>query len=349
MNKILQSPKRLFLTLKIQISHYVSFRTSILGVLSPIHILTVCFCIICNRSYAECNITTGSYNEQTIVFDNISVQRDTEVGTVIATKNITFPKTGAYCQNDATGTGGHDIYMIKTFTKQTEIQKVFETNIPGVGIRISTLDGLIPDVYFPSLGMQWTNSSGTIELVKTGPVTQSGILTPGTIMEWWAGEGIDTNVKSLKVQSWILSGGSITKIACALNSGNSMSFPIGNVPADQFTQIGTLSKQSSTVGLSLDCDENANVNITLSGIQNPDSTDPSILALSNQGDYGVAQGIGVKLFYNDKALELNKLLNLKKSAGGLENFPITARYVQTKNEAKAGQANATATINITYQ
>jgi type 1 fimbria pilin len=43
------------------------------------------------------------------------------------------------------------------------------------------------------------------------------------------------------------------------------------------------------------------------------------------------------------------MLNLKNSAGGQETFPITARYIQTKDKVTAGSANATATLNITYQ
>ncbi|MDU7775121.1 MAG: fimbrial protein, partial [Citrobacter sp.] len=93
----------------------------------------------------------------------------------------------------------------------------------------------------------------------------------------------------------------------------------------------------------------ANINVTLTGTQNPDTTDDSVLELSNQGDDKVAAGIGVQLLYNDTPLELNKMLNLKRSAGGQEPFPITARYIQTKDKVRAGQANATATLNLTYQ
>nr|WP_227657198.1 fimbrial protein [Citrobacter amalonaticus] len=124
---------------------------------------------------------------------------------------------------------------------------------------------------------------------------------------------------------------------------------MGDVQADQFTQLGTHSQQTSTANLKLDCDADANINVTLTGTQNPDTADDSVLELSNQGDDKVAAGIGVQLLYNDTPLELNKMLNLKRSAGDQESFPITARYIQTKDKVRAGQANATATLNLTYQ
>lgn len=154
---------------------------------------------------------------------------------------------------------------------------------------------------------------------------------------------------TLPMGKWNLINGSITVLACTIPSGTNLAFPIGDVQADQFTQLGTHSQESSTADLKRDCDANADINVTLTGAQNPDTTDDSVPELSNQGDERVAAGIGVQLLYNDTPLELNKMLNLKRSAGGLESFPITARYIQTKDKVRAGQANATATLNLTYQ
>ena len=53
--------------------------------------------------------------------------------------------------------------------------------------------------------------------------------------------------------------------------------------------------------------------------------------------------------YNNSPLEINKMVNLKKSGGGVETFSIGARYIQTKESVMPGKANATAVLNITYQ
>jgi Fimbrial protein. len=105
----------------------------------------------------------------------------------------------------------------------------------------------------------------------------------------------------------------------------------------------------NTQNLGLACDAGANINVTLQGIQNPDVSTTSVLALTGQGGADVATGVGVQLLYNGSPLVLNKLVTLKKSSGGQETFPIVARYYQTKKSVTTGKANASATLDLTYQ
>ncbi|WP_190322507.1 fimbrial protein [Enterobacter roggenkampii] len=287
---------------------------------------------------------SGSFNTQTSVgLGELHIQRDQAVGSILTTKKFTFPSLGVHC--DA---GAYSVYSMRLYTKPSAVDGVFDTNIPGIGIRLSTNDGPVPFEHYSDPSLFWSNSSGTIELIKTGPVTESGDLSRGIIFHWGVGDG-NNAPETYMVQEWNLTSGRIIKLACALKSDSGLAFNIGDAPSEQFISKGSYSQQTSTVSLSLDCDAEANINVTLTGTQNPDTTDTSVLTLSNQGQTGVAQGIGVQLLYNDKPLELNKILVLKKSTGGVENFPITARYIQTKDSITAGSANATATLNITYQ
>uniref|UniRef100_UPI00292BC236 fimbrial protein n=1 Tax=unclassified Enterobacter TaxID=2608935 RepID=UPI00292BC236 len=158
----------------------------------------------------------------------------------------------------------------------------------------------------------------------------------------------NTNDSSVLATEYFELGGTniINQLACSVST-SSLSFPIGNVPSEQFIAVGTVSQQISTQNLGLNCDAGAAIKVTMTGIQSPDSSDPSILALSTGEN--TATGVGVQLLYGGKPLQLNQMLNLKNSAGGQETFPITARYIQTKDKVTAGSANATATLNITYQ
>ena len=296
-----------------------------------------------NLTYAACFFYSGEYHELSVDLGNTIIQRDAPVGTPVKVANQTFTKFGPECDE---GTNG--LWDTGIFSKATSLSGVYETNVPGIGIRVTTEYGTIRNEHLTPKG-QWQNlSSGVVELVKTEERAQSGVLNTGVIMNWSVGDG-PGSAYTMPVSKWNLVNGSITVLACAIQSGNSLAFPIGDVQADQFTQLGTHSQQTSTANLKLDCDADANINVTLTGTQNPDTTDDSVLELSNQGDDKVASGIGVQLLYNDTPLELNKMLNLKRSAGGQESFPITARYIQTKDKVRAGQANATATLNLTYQ
>ena len=56
-----------------------------------------------------------------------------------------------------------------------------------------------------------------------------------------------------------------------------------------------------------------------------------------------------ELLYNGAPLAINSPLLLKRSSGGQETLPLTARYYQTLTSVESGSANATATLNLTYQ
>lgn len=130
-----------------------------------------------------------------------------------------------------------------------------------------------------------------------------------------------------------------------------MVFPIGDVQVASFgSQIGTVvDNAQNTQNLALNCGAGSNINISLNGIQNPDVSTTSVLALTGQGNADVAKGVGVQLLYNGTPLVLNNRIVLKQSAGGQETFPITARYYQTKTSVLPGKANTAATLDLTYQ
>jgi type 1 fimbria pilin len=144
-------------------------------------------------------------------------------------------------------------------------------------------------------------------------------------------------------------GGYVSQVACSITTPN-LTFPIGDVLNSEFgTTVGYIPAKTSTQNLGLDCDRNANINVTLNGTQNPDVSDASVLALNNQGGSNTAQGVGVQLLYDGNPLVINSKLTLKQSSGGKETFPITARYYQTKNTVTVGEASTSATLTLTYQ
>lgn len=301
-------------------------------------------------SFAVCIIDTNGQSFEGS-FGNVIVQRDTAVGSQIA--QVSFPAAGYIHADDTTCT----LYSVMVYNgaQESGIENVYKTNIDGVGLKFSIGTNVGSAFATPYPGSKVATYSydggkgiyyNVAYLVKIGPVV-SGSLNNGPIAEAQFYEQGNPPGNSVK---FVLSGESkISQVACEIKSSNTLSFSIGNISANQFNSKGTISEESKTLDLQLDCDAQANINVTLKGTNNSDSADGSLLALSNQGQNGVADGIGVQLLYNNSPIVINKMLNLKKSAGGQETFPITARYVQTKDTVKAGTANATATLDITYQ
>ncbi|NJQ21272.1 fimbrial protein [Pantoea sp. LS15] len=283
----------------------------------------------------------------TLSVGTINVQRDAPVGTVIFSGAATT--TGSYltgCTNPLM-LGFSMRYNNATLSNYGN--HVYNTNISGIGIRFSS------NAYFenPSNTFSYNAQTsyvdwygGRIELVVTGPVS-SGALAPGVIgvVTIQGSDGVYRD--GLPTQ---LTSGTINSLACTINTPQ-MTFAIGDVPASAFNGgVGTTpAGAQNTQNLGLNCSAGANINVSLSGIQNPDSANTSVMALTGQGNTGTAKGVGVQLLYNGAPLVMNSRLLLKQSAGGQETLPLTARYYQTLTNVESGSANASATLNLTYQ
>lgn len=300
--------------------------------------------------YADCNYDDPEL--QNADFGKVIVQRDVPIGTEIATIHL---NNYGYTWSD--GSCKANIIMTYNGAKATSIDHVFETNITGVGIEFSYADSA--GNYYASASPGtiahggenygpggWVSYGGVIHLIKTNNII-SGTLTPGEVSQMLL---TGNNGSLYDFQKFNLTGGTVTQVACSITTPQ-LVFNIGDISAAKFgNTIGTVPQNSeATQNLGLDCDADANINVMLTGIQNPDVTTNSVLALSDQGNTGTAQGVGVQLLYNNAPLELNSNIVLKKSAGGQETFPIVARYYQTKTTVMPGKANTSATLNLTYQ
>lgn len=283
----------------------------------------------------------------TISFGNITVQRDVAIGSVIFSQAAS--QTGYYLQ-DCTNPLNLSFTMVYNGAHLSPIgQHVYNTNLAGVGVRFSSgnyFDN--PSTYFQynTYGSVVSWFGGTVELVITG-APSSGQIAPGTL----GTIGIQLSDSSYKVGlTTSITGGAINVVKCSISTP-SLNFPIGNISASSFgSTVGTTpSGAQNTQNLGLNCDAGTNINVSLTGTQNPDVGTTSVLALTGQGNTDVAKGVGVQILYNGSPLVLNNRIVLKQSSGGQETFPLTARYYQTKTSVTPGTANASATLNLTYQ
>lgn len=300
------------------------------------------------RVNAACGYTwNNSYKTAAVTIGTVYVQRDTPVGSVIATTpaNVSNATNQLYqCDVVWSWSTAPALFTLSSALNQN----IYETNVPGIGIRIrDTLRNMVvPYVKTNPMTSGAANTPFTIELIKTSSApVKGGILTSGTLVYF---KSLEDGVTFAQLD--LTGNNAIVPVACSIMTP-SLTFPIGDVLVDTFSGvIGTVPRQGgNTQNLGLDCDAGANINISLSGIQNPDVETTSVLALTGQGNEGVAKGVGVQLLYNDVPLELNNRIVLKLSTGGQESLPLTARYYQTQTEVTPGTANASATLNLTYQ
>lgn len=305
----------------------------------------------------------------TVNYGNIVVQRDLAIGQPISNEIYGTLAQAYICQtsgSEGSSTGMKSVILPYKFTSSSGV-RVYQTNVPGVGISFGWYEqttaggaGFTGNNYIQTTDTQiysWTSNPGEVDNFKFQPIIRlwkTGNITSGALsgqiaafIAYAAQYGGGSQVSNIPIYA---GSGSITQVACSITTPN-LVFPIGDVLASSFgSSIGTTPANASNIqNLGLNCDAGANINVALNGTQNPDVGTTSILALTNQGSADVAKGVGVQLLYNGSPFILNNRIVLKRSSGGQETFPLTARYYQTKTAVTTGKANASATLDLTYQ
>lgn len=305
----------------------------------------------------------------TMNYGNIVVQRDVAVGQAISNEiyGTLAPTFSCVTTADEGSSNGLRSGVLSYAFTSSNGHRVYNTNVAGVGISFGYNRSVkAGDASFSGVAYLDSTNFTTFSYTSNAVETDASSLQP-IIQLWKTGDIISGSLNgqlasfvgytqksrggTLAAEIPINAGtGSITQVACAIRTGN-ISFDLGRVLADKFSNVvGTTPPEAQkTQNLILDCDSQANINLMLTGIQNPKVSDPSVLALTGQDSAGVASGVGVQLVYNNVPLELNTNIVLKRSAGGMEIFPLTARYYQTEATVMPGSANASATLNLTYQ
>lgn len=283
---------------------------------------------------------------ETATLGTYIVQRDTPIGTVIA--SVKSVAVGGTIYGNCNTPGTVYTKMVYGTATKSSISDVYLTNIPGIGIRAKLYGGYSTfnspaTVTVENVGKATyiNNSGSSVELILIG-TPSSGTLTPGRV-------GVVTFNETPTIESYVLNiaGGTINAVDCSITNKN-INITLDDVLAADLTSINSTAKPKD-FDPGLNCQSGAKVNVKLTGTKNTDTSAPGVLQLSNAGSAGVAKGVGIQMLYNHEPLELNKNILLKTSNGGQETFTFTAQYFQTQSTVTTGSANATTTLEITYQ
>ena len=291
---------------------------------------------------ASCQFVNGVTAEIPgyISFGNIAVQRDAPVGSVIATAT-----TGAY-------NGGNTIAgCTEAWTFRQELTKwqtlsaqgngVYNTNVPGVGIRMTSPSGKVLPYDLPINANTYVNINGDgikAELIKTGDIT-GGTLDTGMLAR-------ASVVNQFYIANVTLNGNNtITSESCTVTT------PTVNVPMDdheksEFSGVGSTTEWVN-FDIGLTCDVGARINVRIDAAADPSASSQGVMQL----DSGGASGVGIQLHYrpDDATVQYGQERFYWQSVYGDEIVQLKARYYQTAQTITPGPANATATFTLTYK
>jgi type 1 fimbria pilin len=323
--------------------------------------------LVCAAPAWAYRICTPSVPSVTISGATILVQRDAKVGDPLSDLVLTSPIQVIYtCPSTPIYSNVWQNFGFKTTsTLWSGSSSIYMSSYTGLGFMLggsldtgsiywlpssssTPLDGNPNQIPMRSVrngNLSSSSGSAKIKLYKTGTLS-SGVFS-GKVGSFILGSSVADGGGWATEVPINVSALTITVLACTLSTP-SISVPLGNVQAGLFTGVGsTLGTKSFNLGLN--CNAGTNVNVSISGTQNTDTANTSVLALSGAGNADVAKGVGAQILYNNAPLKIGENLLLKTSTGGVETFGFQARYFQTLATVMPGKANASATLNITYQ
>jgi len=284
-------------------------------------------------------LTTKNINLQSIV-----VQRDTPIGTVLAT--VPVPSSGTTlgdCQ-----AGGYSYGGILPYASTAVGNNVYQTATPGIGIRVSQMyaanGSFVPSSASFNGPVSFADQPVTVEVIKTGNM-QSGQMNSGVVAQYrWTGTSPGW-ITAMQIQ--FAAPVRVTVLSCSVNTPN-LAVPMGDFLNTDFPNIGATSP-AVPVNINLNCSANANVWVSVNATADPSGTTGAI-SLTGAGNTNFAGGIAVQMLdANKNPLGLNNKFRYANAvAGGALTIPWSARYLRT-GTVKVDAANATATVSITYE
>ncbi|MCX2589179.1 fimbrial protein [Proteus penneri] len=310
-------------------------------------------------STAAC-IQNPNYNNVIVDVPNrvFNIQHDDLTTRTLATITLNYRPANITSFKGNSGECGRNAFIKGDFINGwiPNSNRIAATNIPGIGIKVKMNNmGYINLKYTganqPSNAIiekfQIINPAWTVEIIKTGRVTQSAVLKGGNLARMIQHNTLPAN------HQWILStlripvgAIKVNSLKCTTKSDN-YNISLGTWYDTQFKNIGDVS-QNVNVPITLSCAAGTNIKATVTSSAGYIDANTGKLNLSGSNR---ATGIGIQIVNsNNNPIKLNTKLNLQNNVpSGDYIFNWKARYIKTGNKITAGTANSVATVNILYE
>lgn len=335
------------------------------------------------QSMATCTTNNQYYSYATLRGVSISAGADFPVNGLIfkqvfsGIKGVDFNCTEGNANFVLTVSGG---------TPVPGMSDTYESGIPGVGIKITGLNGAVEPVTVTNNAASGTVSASSLSFaaiaVKTGPITAgaaNGSILPRVLWDVVDNSGVKSR---LAYSSWNSGGFVLTTPSCTtpdytydlgqtvisngITSSSWVSTPVilngcsafyGNASDGNSYQTSRQSiTEGQVVGLMFaESGTRAKNIVTMTLTPQITAIDPANGILANTSDSENAQGVGVQIAQVSGTtytpLNLTNSLVVNPGLGSSSNitFPLAARIIKTAEIVKPGKVITAVTYTITYQ
>lgn len=317
-------------------------------------------------SYAGCKYVSSGMTASTytVTVPALSVEQDEPAGKILWDSGYLHAPSSTSISCDSVSTiwrGFDDPTLVAVHILDNN--GIYQTNNPGIAIRVWWLSyhNNNPGKQTPDdarafrspryaegdktcADCHYENISGIfdVQLIATGqPITDA----PLQLSRFSGARTYDT-VDQIRI-NFTEPDVVVNSASCILNSKNIAVNLGSHIDGYRLIHAGDTSTPVS-FNIDLTCDPETSINVLFSGATV--AGDNTALALSNLSDPTSAQGVGVQVLYNDRAITFGELIPAGKyTAGGSVILPFKAQVLRLNETLKAGEINATATFDMIYR
>lgn len=316
--------------------------------------LSLCAISSSCSAWADCTLRNGSSTVlQQISIPTLRLNYSAPADTILWESPIIAGASVAdiYCYTDEVVESGYQ--TAKTPVKNIATSYVYETNNPGIGIRILTsqnMSNLIP--------MAWPHATEQakatyaykqqnyfkVELIATGSRITSGVLNLTDFsVERMFGSARQYLVSFNPIPVFVQT------VGCDVETKD-ITVPLTGTQGVDITSLSRSGNTTSPVSFDivLNCEKSTDVNIKFDGttVDNQKKT----LALDNPNQSSSARGIGVQVLYNYQPVTFGKEVYLLSNVNSTSiTLPFQAWLIRLSDAIEAGKINATATFDMIYR
>jgi type 1 fimbria pilin len=310
-------------------------------------------------SWAVCTRLSSPTVMLDMVVGRVVVPPDLPVGSVILTRDWTMSAPGGASYRCTSGTNRFAAKIVAPGATDLG-NKIYSTNVPGIGMRFSrggaTVNIVYPDV-FSSRGIGYHQLfAGGIALYPGDNQNRGNHRQrhPGggkyTSYDWESGGN--------PILETYLSANAITVVSpsCTVMSGKNMNVDVGSIRRSDLKGVGTTAG-GKDFNIDLQCSGGlsetgyANISTSFSGTLATSTTATMGALLNEKAGSGMAKGVGIQVLKDGSPLQFNK----KYTVGRLNNqeiryitIPLHARFYQYGPTTSTGEVESHMIFNLTY-
>ncbi|EOC9365991.1 fimbrial protein [Enterobacter asburiae] len=311
-----------------------------------------------HSAQADCTFNGSSDVDAVVTFQlppMIVVEPDTPVGTVIFDASVESKEVKVDCYGDAQVRRGY-VYLSDTDAREDVMPGVYQTNVPGIGIRAASSSERFPNyneadlvrpIYY--LGSIHGSSQSTsvfraaAQLVVTGDIQEGYLDTSRLTSVDMLGNAVIGEMRFSPTSVHI------TTNTCNLVDRN-IYVPLKTVNVQDFDgQYSDILTDGSFKIEITDCAAGTKVDYQFTSAGSTGVTNGNILGIA-AGD-SAASGVGIQILdKNNTVLQFDQNYTAITSTQDKVpvEIPLKARYVKT-GEVKAGKVDSVATFEVFYR